>query len=222
MRENFNNDLVVVAPDAGPGEGGRALQPAPRGGVGPGLQDRPPGSVNEVKARHIVGDVEGRHCVLIDDMIDTAGTICAAADLLSDAGAAQISVMATHAMFSDPAVDRLKAADLKGRSSPTPCRWPTTATSTNSRSFPSPRSSPTPSTPCSRTPRSRSSSAGTTWSRRSEPAIGAGRSAVRSGDWRPRGRRLRWLAVRRGHRARRLPFCFNVEEICHGRSHAVR
>ena len=59
-----------------------------------------------------MGDVEGRHCVLIDDMIDTAGTICAAAELLSEAGAAEISVMATHALLSDPAVDRLKAAPI--------------------------------------------------------------------------------------------------------------
>ena len=73
---------------------------------------RPRGSHNEVKALHVVGDVEGRHCVLIDDMIDTAGTICAAAELLAEAGAAEISVMATHALLSDPAVDRLKAAPI--------------------------------------------------------------------------------------------------------------
>ena len=73
---------------------------------------RPRGTYNEVKARHVVGDVEGRHCVLIDDMIDTAGTICAAAELLAEAGASDISAMATHAVLSDPAVDRLKAAPI--------------------------------------------------------------------------------------------------------------
>jgi ribose-phosphate pyrophosphokinase len=56
--------------------------------------------------------VRGRQCVLIDDMIDTAGTICAAAELLSEVGASEISVMATHALLSDPAVDRLKAAPI--------------------------------------------------------------------------------------------------------------
>jgi ribose-phosphate pyrophosphokinase len=50
--------------------------------------------------------------VLIDDMIDTAGTICAAAELLADAGAADIWAMATHPLLSDPAVDRLKAAPI--------------------------------------------------------------------------------------------------------------
>ncbi|HMD47078.1 MAG TPA: ribose-phosphate diphosphokinase, partial [Acidimicrobiales bacterium] len=54
----------------------------------------------------------GRHCVLIDDMIDTAGTICAAAELLADAGAADIWAMATHPVLSDPATDRLKASPI--------------------------------------------------------------------------------------------------------------
>ena len=65
-------------------------------------------SVNQVEAFDVMGEVEGRHCVLIDDMIDTAGTICAAADLLVAKGATEIWAMATHAILSDPAVDRLK------------------------------------------------------------------------------------------------------------------
>ena len=74
---------------------------------------RPRRHANEVEARHVVGEVEGRHCVLIDDMIDTAGTICAAADLLVDAGrVARSGRMATHAVLSDPAVDRLKASPI--------------------------------------------------------------------------------------------------------------
>jgi ribose-phosphate pyrophosphokinase len=68
---------------------------------------RPRGVKNVAEARHIVGDVNGRHCVLIDDMIDTAGTIVAACDLLKAHGAEEIWVMATHAIFSPPAVDRL-------------------------------------------------------------------------------------------------------------------
>ena len=66
--------------------------------------------MNQVEARHVVGDVEGRHCILIDDMIDTASTICAAAELLQQSGAKDIWAMATHAVLSDPATDRLKAA----------------------------------------------------------------------------------------------------------------
>jgi ribose-phosphate pyrophosphokinase len=63
---------------------------------------------NSVKVSEVVGKVRGRTCVLIDDMIDTAGTICKAADALYEQGATNVIVAATHAVFSDPAVDRLK------------------------------------------------------------------------------------------------------------------
>jgi len=66
--------------------------------------DRP----NESVANRVVGDVKGRICVLVDDMIDTGGTIVKAADALMDAGAAGVVIAATHAILSDPAVDRLK------------------------------------------------------------------------------------------------------------------
>jgi ribose-phosphate pyrophosphokinase len=66
--------------------------------------DRP----NEVKANRVVGDVAGRVCILQDDMIDTGGTISKAADALFNAGAADVVVAATHAIFSGPAIDRLK------------------------------------------------------------------------------------------------------------------
>jgi ribose-phosphate pyrophosphokinase len=61
-----------------------------------------------VQARDVVGEVEGRRCVLVDDMIDTAGTVCAAAALLAGAGATEVWAMATHGILSDPAIDRLK------------------------------------------------------------------------------------------------------------------
>ncbi|WP_219461285.1 ribose-phosphate diphosphokinase [Nonomuraea rhizosphaerae] len=63
---------------------------------------------NSVKVSEVVGKVSGRTCVLIDDMIDTAGTICKAADALYEQGATNVITAATHAVFSDPAVDRLK------------------------------------------------------------------------------------------------------------------
>jgi ribose-phosphate pyrophosphokinase len=66
--------------------------------------DRP----NEATANRVVGDVSGRTCVLMDDMIDTGGTIIKAADSLFDAGASDVIIAATHAIFSGPAVDRLK------------------------------------------------------------------------------------------------------------------
>jgi ribose-phosphate pyrophosphokinase len=61
-----------------------------------------------VKANRVVGDVDGRVCILQDDMIDTGGTISKAADALFNAGAADVVVAATHAIFSGPAIDRLK------------------------------------------------------------------------------------------------------------------
>ena len=110
LRENVGSDIVVVAPDAGRVK--VAERYAQHLGADLALvhKTRPRGTANTVEARHIVGDVAGRRCVIIDDMIDTAGTICAAAELLKTFGASEIWAMATHALFSDPAIDRLKAA----------------------------------------------------------------------------------------------------------------
>jgi ribose-phosphate pyrophosphokinase len=112
LRDHLHDDVVVVAPDAG------RVKVAERFSQHLGCdlalvhKTRPRGTVNTVQARHVVGDVEGRRCVVVDDMIDTAGTMCAAAELLSEAGAADIWAMATHAVLSDPATDRLKAAPI--------------------------------------------------------------------------------------------------------------
>ena len=65
-----------------------------------------------VEAFEMVGEVEGRHCVLIDDMIDTAGTITAAAELLAKRGATEVWVAATHLVLSDPATERLKNSSI--------------------------------------------------------------------------------------------------------------
>jgi ribose-phosphate pyrophosphokinase len=69
---------------------------------------RDPLKPNQVVANRVVGDVEGRVCLIVDDMIDTGGTICKAADILFDSGAAEVIVAATHAVLSDPATERLK------------------------------------------------------------------------------------------------------------------
>ncbi|HUY42716.1 MAG TPA: ribose-phosphate diphosphokinase [Acidimicrobiales bacterium] len=108
LKANANpRELVVVAPDAG------RVKVAERYAQHLGCElalvhkTRPHHQANVAEARHIVGEVNGRHCVLIDDMIDTAGTIVAACDLLKANGAEEIWVMATHAVFSPPAVERL-------------------------------------------------------------------------------------------------------------------
>ena len=67
---------------------------------------------NQVKVFEVVGEVRGRTCVVIDDMIDTAGTICKAADALYEQGAVNVVAAATHAVFSGPAVDRLKNSSI--------------------------------------------------------------------------------------------------------------
>ena len=69
---------------------------------------RDPRVPNEVKVNEVVGDVAGRVCILVDDMIDTAGTITKAADALFDNGAADVIIAATHGVLSGPAIDRLK------------------------------------------------------------------------------------------------------------------
>lgn len=63
---------------------------------------------NQVVANRVVGDVDGRVCLIVDDMIDTASTICRAADILAGSGAADVIVAATHGVLSDPAIERLK------------------------------------------------------------------------------------------------------------------
>jgi ribose-phosphate pyrophosphokinase len=74
---------------------------------------RPKGTHNVAEATDVVGNVEGSTCVLVDDMIDTAGTIVSAANLLVDRGAAEVWVAATHGLLSGPAVDRLKNAPIR-------------------------------------------------------------------------------------------------------------
>jgi len=68
--------------------------------------------INKVAALQVVGDIEGRHAIMVDDMVDTAGTVAAAADLLKEGGALSVRVMATHGIFSPPAVDRLKNSPI--------------------------------------------------------------------------------------------------------------
>jgi ribose-phosphate pyrophosphokinase len=107
------SDLVIVAPDAG------RVRVAARFSqhLGADLafvhKRRPRGTHNQVEALDVIGEVEGRHCVLIDDMIDTASTICAAAELLTERGASAISAMATHGVLSDPALQRLEKSSLE-------------------------------------------------------------------------------------------------------------
>jgi ribose-phosphate pyrophosphokinase len=73
---------------------------------------RDPLQPNEVVAHRVVGEVAGRSCILVDDMIDTGSTIVSAARQLKNAGAADVIVVATHGILSGPAIDRLKNAPI--------------------------------------------------------------------------------------------------------------
>jgi ribose-phosphate pyrophosphokinase len=73
---------------------------------------RPKGTANIVEAKEVIGDVDGRLCILTDDMIDSGSTICSAAELLMARGATEVWAMATHGVLSGPAVDRLKNAPI--------------------------------------------------------------------------------------------------------------
>ena len=68
---------------------------------------------NQVQAQWVVGDVAGRHCVIVDDIIDTAGTVVASADLLLERGALSVMVVATHGVLSGPAIERLSKAPFR-------------------------------------------------------------------------------------------------------------
>jgi ribose-phosphate pyrophosphokinase len=105
-----SGDFVMVAPDTGRTKVAEqaARHAGDRVDVAAVYKRRPTNAVNQVQTLGVMGDVDGRMCVLIDDMIDTAGTICAAADLLLARGATEVWAMATHAVLSDPAIDRLK------------------------------------------------------------------------------------------------------------------
>jgi len=73
---------------------------------------RDPLKPNEVVANRVVGEVDGRVCLIVDDMIDTGGTICMAAEILQEQGAADVVVASTHALLSDPATERLRNSKI--------------------------------------------------------------------------------------------------------------
>ena len=104
------DDLVVVSPDVGGVVRARAL--AKQLGCDLAIIDkrRPKANVSEVM--HIIGEIDGRNCVIMDDMIDTAGTLVKAAEVLKERGAKSVYAYCTHAVFSGPAIERIKASAL--------------------------------------------------------------------------------------------------------------
>ncbi len=115
LRDNAREGVVIVSPDTG------RVKVAERfaqhladmnADVAFVYKRREKNSVNVASAKEVIGDVEGRLCVLTDDMIDTAGTITSAAELLLARGAKEVWAMATHGVLSDPAIERLKKSSI--------------------------------------------------------------------------------------------------------------
>lgn len=112
IQENVGRPLTILSPDTGRVKIASRYARRLDGSVAFVHKRRSASEANTVAALQIVGDVEGRHVIMVDDMIDTAGTVSAAANLLRDGGALSVRVMATHGVFSEPAVDRLKNAPI--------------------------------------------------------------------------------------------------------------
>ncbi|MDF1580050.1 MAG: ribose-phosphate pyrophosphokinase [Desulfuromonadales bacterium] len=102
--------VVVVSPDAGGTERARAF--AKRLDAGLAIIDKRRSAANVSEVMHIIGDVAGETCVIVDDMIDTAGTLCNAAKALKEHGAKDVYAYATHAVLSGPALERIENSCL--------------------------------------------------------------------------------------------------------------
>jgi len=114
IRRKFHNrtdDVVVVSPDAGGVERARAY--AKRLGSSLAIIDKRRSGPNVAEVMHIIGDVKGKDVVIVDDMIDTAGTLTQGAKAMKDAGAKRIHAIATHPILSGPAVSRIKESVLE-------------------------------------------------------------------------------------------------------------
>lgn len=110
IRENIkSDDMMMVSPDAGGVE--RVRWYAKKLGTDIAMIDKRRTGPNVAKAMNIVGDVEGKDVLIVDDMIDTAGTLCEAAKTLREHGAKKIYAFATHGVFSGPAAERLASSE---------------------------------------------------------------------------------------------------------------
>jgi len=113
VQDNIDGDVVIVSPDAGRVKVAERFSQHLDADLAFVAKRRPRGAMNQVHALDVVGDVDGRHCVIVDDMIDTASTLCAAAEILTERGATCVWAMATHGVLSDPATDRLKNSSIE-------------------------------------------------------------------------------------------------------------
>ncbi len=108
LRGSLPPNSVIVSPDSGRVKVAERMAKHLDADVASIYKRRSTSKVNTVEALDIMGEVDGRHCVIVDDMIDTGGTVCAAADLLKRHGATEVWAAVTHGVLSGPAIDRIK------------------------------------------------------------------------------------------------------------------
>jgi ribose-phosphate pyrophosphokinase len=104
-------ELVLVSPDAGGVERARAF--AKRMNAPLAIIDKRRTAVNVAEVMNIIGDVRGKHCLIVDDLVDTAGTLVKGAEAVLEAGGKSVTACATHAVLSGPAVERINASPLR-------------------------------------------------------------------------------------------------------------
>ena len=104
------NELMVVSPDTGGVARARAFAKALH--VDMAIIDKRRPKANEAEVMNIIGDISGKNCLIIDDMIDTANTLCKAADALKQRGANKVYAYATHAIFSNNALEKIKNSTI--------------------------------------------------------------------------------------------------------------
>ena len=110
LKKHFDASAVVVSPDAGGVERARAY--SKRLNAGLAIIDKRRERANVSEVMHLIGDVKGKQCILIDDMIDTAGTLTGAAKALMEYGAKRVVACATHGVLSGPAIQRIVESPL--------------------------------------------------------------------------------------------------------------
>ncbi len=111
LKGKFSGEVVMVSPDAGGVERTRAF--AKRFGAGLVIIDKRRDRPNESEVMYIIGDVKGKTAVILDDMVDTAGTLCRAAQALKEHGANDVHGCITHPVLSGPAINRIKESVLE-------------------------------------------------------------------------------------------------------------
>lgn len=110
IENNLKDDLVIVSPDAGGVERARAF--AKRLDAGLAIIDKRREAANVSEAMNLIGEVDNKTAIILDDMVDTAGTLTQAAQVLKERGAKKIHACCTHPVLSGPAVDRISASPL--------------------------------------------------------------------------------------------------------------